>query len=236
MPSAGGDYQLVFPEVVPDTVNYKVDAMLKPGFPAFSFESTGTYQRGPQNHTLVGNIDADPELEILASGLASGPLWVWNHDGTRVDGWWSYGSAGAAYASLAEFDGDPSRSEVYVNYFGTYGQGVAYSGNGQILPGWPHDNGSSYPALIVDLDGDGRDDVVAGIARHHDGTLISAVNGVFPFGPAALADVDLDGQPDMFWVSNSDLCWRPERRVPRGIPGLRCARRWLPLDEVPGPG
>ena len=59
--------------------------------------------------------------------------------------------------------------------------------------------------MIVDLNGDGRDDVVAGIARHHDGTCIPAVNGVFPFGPTALADVDLDGQPDMFWVSNSDL-------------------------------
>ena len=205
VPSAGGDYQLVFPEVVPDTVNYSVDAMLKPGLPAFSYETTGMYQSGPQNHTLVGNIDADPELEILASGLASGPLYVWNHDGSLVPGWNGYGSAGAAYTSLAEFDGDPSRSEVYVNYFGTYGQGVAYSGNGQILPGWPQDNGSSFPALIVDLNGDGRDDVVAGIARHHDGSYIPAVNGVFPFGPTALADVDLDGQPDMFWVSNSDL-------------------------------
>ncbi len=208
VPSAGGDYQLVFPEVVPDTVNFTVDAMLKPGFPAFSFETTGTYQGGPQNHTTVGNIDADPQLEILASGLASGPLYVYNHDGSPVAGWNGFGSAGAAWVSLGEFDGDASRSEVYVNYYsGGIGNaaGVAYSGSGQILPGWPADNGSSFPALIVDLNEDGRDDVVAGIARLHDGTYVPAENGVFPFGPTALADVDLDGKPDMFWGSNSDL-------------------------------
>jgi hypothetical protein len=60
---------------------------LEPGFPVRAFHCGGTYYGGPSIHTLVGNIDDDRELEIVATGLAKGPLYAWNHDGAKVTGW-----------------------------------------------------------------------------------------------------------------------------------------------------
>src|SRR5690348_3656990 len=54
------------------------DPDLEPGFPVQTYEGAGTYHGGPAIHALVGNIDSDPQLEILATALASGPLYAWN--------------------------------------------------------------------------------------------------------------------------------------------------------------
>ena len=43
------------------------DPDLEPGFPVKTFERAGTYHGGPAILTLVGNIDSDPTLEILAT-------------------------------------------------------------------------------------------------------------------------------------------------------------------------
>ena len=48
------------------------DPDLEPGFPVQTYELEGSYHGGPANHVLVGNIDADPTLEILASAHAIG--------------------------------------------------------------------------------------------------------------------------------------------------------------------
>ena len=42
----------------------------------------GTYCGGSAIHTLVGNIDNDPKLEIIVTGLATGPLYAWHSDGS----------------------------------------------------------------------------------------------------------------------------------------------------------
>ncbi|HZE11504.1 MAG TPA: S8 family serine peptidase, partial [Burkholderiales bacterium] len=116
-PLAAGTYSLTFPEIIDDVVTITVAPYLKRGFPAKAFFSTGRFRNGPGNHILVGNIDSDPRLEILASGIASGPLFAWHHDGRPVTGWPNFDLISAAYPSLGEFDRNSAGAEVAVNYF-----------------------------------------------------------------------------------------------------------------------
>jgi len=63
------------------------DPDLEPGFPVQTLHRAGTYGSGQIIHTLVGNIDDEPTAEILVTGLARGPLYAWNSDGTLQSGW-----------------------------------------------------------------------------------------------------------------------------------------------------
>src|SRR5262249_8162650 len=64
-----------------------VDPDLEPGFPVQTYERPGTWHGGQAINALVGNIDADPTLEILTTALALGPLYAWNADGSPEPGW-----------------------------------------------------------------------------------------------------------------------------------------------------
>ncbi len=59
------------------------DGDLEPGFPAQAWEGNGgSYRVGAAIHTLIGNVDANSRLEIIATGIPFGPLYVWNADGS----------------------------------------------------------------------------------------------------------------------------------------------------------
>jgi hypothetical protein len=134
------------------------DPDLEPGFPVRTFERSGSYHGGPAIHTLVGNIDADPTLEILATALAPGPLYAWNADGSPQAGW-PVQIMGAAYPALGQLSASSPGLEVFSAHYGD--PLVAYSGSGAILPGWPRDvsNYVSTPPSLADVDGDGLDEV-----------------------------------------------------------------------------
>ena len=59
---------------------------LEPGFPVDALRYSGTYSATGAIAITVGNIDRDPEPEILAPAASRGPLYAWNGDGTRVPG------------------------------------------------------------------------------------------------------------------------------------------------------
>src|SRR5438093_11729282 len=80
------------------------DPDLEAGFPVTAYETGGT-GGGLGTHILVGNIDSDPSLEIMVSGLQTGPLYAWNADGSQVPGWPDRNTVGSAYPSL----GKPAR-------------------------------------------------------------------------------------------------------------------------------
>src|SRR4051812_41545485 len=60
---------------------------LEPGFPVRVSQTRGSNHAGPGISTLVGNIDADPTLEIVVSAQLRGPLYAWNADGSPQPGW-----------------------------------------------------------------------------------------------------------------------------------------------------
>jgi len=164
-PPAAGTYTLTFPNG--DVVTTLTDAHLESGFPAQTLSLASSYLGGPVVHTLVGNIDADPDLEILRSGLAVGPLYAWKHDGTPAAGWpriifQSTGTyldiSGVAYPVLGHFTSATDHLDVFANYTGLIK--AAYDGAGNILPGWPLSTYSEVPGAAADLDGDGLDNIV----------------------------------------------------------------------------
>src|SRR5262245_23168119 len=78
------------------------DPDLEPGFPVQTFHTAGSYHAGPAIHTLVGNIDADPNLEIIVTSLAGGRLYAFKSNGSTVSGWPIVQSAGAGYIALGK--------------------------------------------------------------------------------------------------------------------------------------
>lgn len=202
------DYLVSFPDNT--SLNITVDPNLKAGFPVKTYHGSGSYHGGPALHTLVGNIDADPELEIIVTGLATGPLFAWNSDGTSVTGWPIYDLRGAAYPMLGEFSIDDPGLEVFSGHFGTAVGMAAYSSNGLALPGWPKNvsNYVSTPPAAADVDGDGLDEIFIGEenwkldAYKADGSVLS---GWLPGDTLSIgsqerhtpAIVDLDGDGDL---------------------------------------
>jgi len=138
------------------------DPDLEPGFPVQTYETGGTFSNS--THTLVGNIDADPYLEIVVSALGAGPLYAWNHDGTLVPGWpagedWPY----VAYPALAQLAGDDRALEVITGFWTccTNAPLAGYDGDGSDLPGWPRDSNGwlGVPPTVADLDGGGLEEI-----------------------------------------------------------------------------
>ena len=137
------------------------DPDLQPGFPVQALHTAGSYHGGPAVHTLVGNIDADPELEILRTDLANGPISAWNHDGSVVPGWPAPGTLGAGYPALGNLSNAHPGLEVFSGHWGFPGKLAAWSGSGAALPGWPRDSANyvATPPALGDVDGDGIDEI-----------------------------------------------------------------------------
>ena len=126
-----------------------------------AFVGSGSYQGGPAIHTVVGDIDDDPAKEILVTGLAQGPLYAWNADGTAVPGWPAVDVEGAAYPGLGELDLGAPGLEVFSGHYGADVDLVARRGSGSPLPGWPRSSANyvASPPSLADVDGDGLDEI-----------------------------------------------------------------------------
>lgn len=201
--TTAGTFTFSFPGQ--DDVVVKVDPYLERGFPLKTLHTGGTYHGGHSVHVVVGNIDTDPKLEILASGFASGPMYAWHADGSRVAGWpASVGWLGTAgYASLGEFDKTRPGSEVFVEYVAwDEPTSSIYYGNAMPMPNWPRPLGSSGTTINADLDGDGIDEIFSGFALRADGSLFNPDFSPQGNGNAsAIADLDGDGMLDVVTVA-----------------------------------
>lgn len=136
------------------------DPDLERGFPVKALHLPGSYHAGPAIHTLVGNIDSDPELEILVTGLATGPLYAWNHDGSPVAGWPITGLEGVGYMVLGQFERRSPALEVFSGHFANSSMLAMWRGNGRALHSWPRRSANyvSTPGMAVDVDGNGTDE------------------------------------------------------------------------------
>src|SRR6478672_5190707 len=218
------------------------DPDLEPGFPVQTYEHEGSYHGGPANHVLVGNIDADPTLEILASAHALGPLYAWNSDGSPEPGWPHSGFPGAQYPALGQLSSDPGL-EVFSSGWG--GDFNAWNGSGASLPGWPRPEANyvDTPPALADVNGDGLDEIFTEEEdwNLHAYTAAGAILSGWPqvcdggqeIHTPAIADLDGDGQPEIVSASGSTtpgvyLCaWHRDGTAVAGFPVL--------LDNSYGP-
>lgn len=177
------------------------DPDIEPGFPVQALHYGGTYASGQGILTLVGNIDSDPELEIIATGLARGPLYAWNPNGSVVAGWPITATYYAGYPGLGKLSHGSTAKDIFVGYFYN-GQAFIYSGNGVAFAGWPQTlTLPSRPPTLVDINDDGLDEIFLGegsgmyrlFAYKPDGSQLPGWPIEGPTETPAIADLDGDG-------------------------------------------
>lgn len=170
----------------------------------------------------VGNLDDDPALEIVV-GTVGKKVYAFNPDGSLVPGW-PVTVSGEVNSSpaIGDIDGD-GHNEVIVGVgwqdLANDGAIYAFKRNGQVMTGWPfvtqdlnlgpngHPDGVFATPALVDLDLDGRLDVVVGgfdqylYALRYDAQPVA---GAWPFflydstwSSAAVGDLDGDGEPEI---------------------------------------
>jgi subtilisin family serine protease len=219
-----------------------------PGWPqtilvsSYGNESSGSYP-------VVGDLDDDGDLEIAAVACDGGgdtsvsKVLVYQHTGQLLTSW-STSAIQAGPLVLADLDGDGSL-EVLSSLMMTDGTGGLYAWNrkGTLMPGWPQGNPSTWPMfnapIVVDLDGDGRNEVVTSRqaeswsdelqmnfgfpvqAYRYDGALIpnlarpsyASWNGLD--GGPAVADTDGDGKLELVWTGQRGQGLSPDFPLPQ---------------------
>lgn len=154
----------------------------------------------------VGNLDSDPELEIVFM-TDDRRLIVIEHDGSEK---WAADVSGGAkqgYPALANLDADPE-AEVVIG-----GKWFDNDGTPMQDKGWIGCNGEWCITAVADINGDGRLDIVsANTVYDADGTLVWQ-NTAAPDGFVAVADMTLDGKPDVVSISGGNA------RVLSGVDG-----------------
>lgn len=247
--TAAGTFTFIFPAPETDVVMVNVDADLKRGFPVGALTLPDEYGLGflTTPGILVGNIDANPDLEILLPGSPVGPLYAWKPDGHPAAGWPLWENGIISHPTLGEFDRDPTSEEVVAGVF-PYGF-ILYSGTGARLPFAHLPSPANAPPATIDIDNDGRDEVISIPGWHVDGTPLNATIEVPAHGPpeegvpisAAVADLDADGEPDFVVVSENHLYvsnrFGPLPGFPTSIPILYLGGTLRPVvGDVDGDG
>ena len=144
------------------------DPDLEPGFPVQTWHDAGTYMGGPAVHTRIGNIDTDPEVEILVSGLSQGPLYAFNYDGTPVSDWPFVFYNRSHTTSLGNLSNQVPGLEVFTGQFvlqvleAPSGPMIGLAGNGSFLAGWPKDSAKDIwgGAALADINSDNVDEII----------------------------------------------------------------------------
>jgi hypothetical protein len=180
---------------------------LEPGFPVDTVVTAGTYQGGAESRAVtIGNIDGDPDLEIIYSGTAQGPLYAFKHDGSTINGWPFLSVNGTAYPSIGELDGNNTHGEIATGYGPFLGScendQFLISGDGNIMDGWPKTScnaGTTTPPMLADIDNDGIDEIFmsGGKGYYSNGNGIPAWSSSAGTLGQAFGDITGDGQPNI---------------------------------------
>jgi hypothetical protein len=188
----------------------------EPGFPVQTWHDAGPYTRSAVN-IRAGNIDSDPELEILVSGTAQGPLYAFNYDGTPVPGWPVIYYDRSHVTTLGNLSNQSPGLEIFTGQF-VYrvpmtppGPMMAVLGNGSFMPGWPKDSVIDIrgPAILADVNGDYLDEIFINEgdfllhAYSIDGTPLVGWPQESDDPSYAIADLDKDGDLEIVTVINS---------------------------------
>lgn len=185
----------------------------------------------PRGTPALGDIDGDGFAEIVTP-KAGGGLIAFEHDGTfkwsstQTDGVTPYTtSMSSATVAIADFEGDGT-PEIAVG-------GVVFEANGALRFDqgvYSGSNNGNYGAvsIVADLDGQGDQELVTGRrAFRSDGTVYWD-NGQID-GYPAIADLDLDGTPEVVVVAGGIL------RVQDPTTGVVLASLAMPAAGAGGP-
>jgi subtilisin family serine protease len=209
-----------------------------PGWPQTIVNSSNESQG---SYPVVGDVDDDGDLEIVAVSSSwdetASKLVIYHHNGQKLNSWLTNATT-MGPPILADLDGDGSL-EILSSLTKSDNTASLYVWDryGNVLPGWPQSNISapdlSYmmfnAPIVVDLDGDGRSEVISSRlgdywsteleqrfghtvqAFRFDGTLIPEMArpayGAWPTLDASpgIADIDADGKLELVWTEQRDV-------------------------------
>lgn len=176
----------------------------------------------PRAGLLLVQADLDASLELLVtSGTTSRTIHLLDTDGTYLPGWpllVPFGASTPFGASLGDIDGD-GHGEVVVSCdfwpSGSIGYLLAFETDGTLVPGFPatYDGVTFGSPVVVDLDGDGRAEILlcernypTGRLHVFDGTGASLPGwpvafDIYPGGEPGAVDIDGDGVREIFFES-----------------------------------
>jgi hypothetical protein len=166
-----------------------------------------------------GDIDGDGVVEILTMNTAAA-LVAYEHDGALK--WTSAPGNTSQYStpSISDMDGD-GKPEIVVG-------GTIYNNDGSTRATSNVGNALAIGSFAADVDGDGTQEVVVGNALIRlDGTTVWQ-NGL-PDGYPAIADIDLDGAPEIAVVAGGNV------RLQRGSDGAQIWQSAIPGGGSGGP-
>ncbi|MEP7029221.1 MAG: FG-GAP-like repeat-containing protein, partial [Candidatus Eisenbacteria bacterium] len=188
-----GTWELIAPDWDGKSLHvFEADGSDFPGFPVFLNESVWS-------SAAVGNIDADPQPEIVF-GSRGNKIFAFNWDGTEVrDGDSNPSTIGVfkvmpgAYndssPALADLDGDGKLDIIYAGYDGML---YAWRFDGTNLPGFPQNlfaSTTSSPA-VGDIDNDGMLEIA--ITANNNKLYVFKANGTYQPG-FPVTNVQADG-------------------------------------------
>lgn len=172
-----------------------------------------TYSGSSQRGGICCNMDADDDLEVVYCIGQS--VYVWNIDGSMVDGWpqlMSLPPNGAP--AFGDVDGD-GIDEIVVSVAtpgtGTIGRIYVYEKDGSITTGFPLyiTGGATKTPVLADLNGDGALEIIVEERVYPDG-YIGVYNGdgtsfpgfpvlmdYIPGSAVAVGDINNDGVPEI---------------------------------------
>lgn len=190
--------------------NAQVTNYVEPGFPV-RVNPTG---KGKANNLVIANIDADANLEIIASIQQGEFLGAWNADGTPVRGWPVPGIEGVLGRSAAgNLKPALPGSEIVTVYSSlSVSELHAHSGNGTMLPGFPvyFTSRINSAPIMANLTGDETDEILLGTQDGNlhiytaDGTPLSGwpvSTGQERIGTPVVVDVNNDGELDVVFTA-----------------------------------
>ncbi|MCB9556201.1 MAG: VCBS repeat-containing protein [Deltaproteobacteria bacterium] len=183
------------------------------GWPVeFAAGTAGGYLFSPRQGAAIADLDGDKQLEVIRA--AGDALWVWDANAKPRAGFpVKIGAVGQAAPTVGDLDGDGKLEIVQVTRgarFSDPSEVIAVDHTGKPLPSWPVHlfNLVFQPASVVDLDGDGKDEVLVQSAIWPDKGTLFAYNHLgkpfsrhwpqnvqgLPVSPLAVGDLDDDGR------------------------------------------
>ncbi|MBN1568444.1 MAG: S8 family serine peptidase [Acidobacteria bacterium] len=217
------------------------DGTLRPGWPIL-LSSNGFI---PYLAPVLADLNSDGTLEILCTDGQR--VVAYHHNGNEIPGWFMNIPSGYLVTgiSAADVTGD-DRPEVFVSLLNDLQWGEGYwllDANGSIMPGWPVETGAqsygSGSAAIVDLDSDGKRDIIIGSgaspgsqvsfslhAYRADGMELPGfpkpVSDIDPSSgntPAVL-DIDGDGLLEIAWLNSAGDLYMWDTWIPAQNMGM----------------
>jgi len=188
----------------------------------------------------LSNMDNDGEPEIIAT--SNNNIFIWHSNGNLLNGWPQTVDTKISSSPVLSDVNNDKKIEIFVQ---TWNDKIyAFTNDGKIMNGWPvtlsnfPGVGGSTQLISGDINGDGFQEIIAyGLDSifvfRNDGSKLKnwpKYIKFVPFAQICIGDVDSDGTPEIFAMSDSLYLWKNNGELVNGWPIKR--KNILTVDNI----